>query len=261
MRLDVAFMLATFVAIVACSNAKEHTAPAIYDKDSVSLMVSYGVNTLISDSGVIKYRIVTERWDVNTVRQPSRWTFIKGLFMEQFDEHFNVQAYIQADSAWYYDQLKLWELRGRVKVRNLNGMVFTGNELFWDGVRREIYSNKYSRVTSPERTLQGTYFRSNENMTNYTISNSAGSFVKSDIIGEETADDDKGKNGNGDGSDTSADEELNNTAYTTVSDTASAIRQRQMMSPKKPTEQSSLPARKLKPMSQMQMMKVEKNER
>ena len=82
-------------------------------------MVSYGVNTLISDSGVIKYRIVTERWDVNQVRQPSRWTFIKGLFLEQFDEKFHVEAYIQADTAWYYDKMKLWELRGRDNPRDV----------------------------------------------------------------------------------------------------------------------------------------------
>ncbi len=170
----------------SCSEGREHTAPAVYEKDSASLMISYGVNALISDSGVIKYRIVTERWDVNTVKQPTRWTFEKGLFMEQFDEEFNVQAYIQADSAWYYDQMKLWELRGRVKIRNINGMLFEGEELFHDGLKREIYSNKRSRVTTPERTLQGTYFRSDEAMTRYTISNSAGSFVKGDLVGTDS---------------------------------------------------------------------------
>ena len=57
----------------SCNKATEHTAPAIHDRDSVSVMTSYGVNTLISDSGVIKYKIVTERWDVNVIRQPNRW--------------------------------------------------------------------------------------------------------------------------------------------------------------------------------------------
>ena len=66
--------------LAACSEQKSHTAPAVRDQDSASLMVSYGVNTLISDSGVIKYRIVTERWEVNTVRVPSRWIFEKGIF-------------------------------------------------------------------------------------------------------------------------------------------------------------------------------------
>ena len=80
------------MALVSCDEAQEHTAPAIYDRDSVSMMVSYGVNTLISDSGVIKYKIVTERWDVNMIKQPSRWTFEKGVFFEQFDQNFHVEA-------------------------------------------------------------------------------------------------------------------------------------------------------------------------
>ena len=176
-----------FMGVVAflfsCTESKEHTAPAIHDRDSVSIMTSYGVNTLISDSGVIKYKIVTERWDINQTRVPSRWTFEKGIFLEQFDEKFHVQAYIQADTAWYYDTKKLWELRGRVRVRNVDGLVFNSEELYWDGMTHEFYSNKFSRVITPERTLQGTYFRSDEHMTRYTVSNSKGSFVKSDMDG------------------------------------------------------------------------------
>ena len=166
------------LGFLSCSQDTEHIAAAVNERDSVSMMVSYGVNTLISDSGVIKYRIVTERWDVNTVKNPTRWTFEKGIFMEQFDEKFHIEAYVQADTAWYYDQLKLWELRGRVHIRNVNGLIFDSEELFWDGIHHELYSNKFSKVVTPERTLQGTYFRSDERMTRYTVSNSKGSFVK-----------------------------------------------------------------------------------
>ena len=161
----------------SCNDVQEHTAPAIYDRDSASVMTSYGVNTLVSDSGVIKYRIVTERWDVNTVRQPSRWTFEKGVFFEQFDEKFHTEAYIQADTAWYYDQKKLWHLRGRVRIRNINGLLYESQELYWDGLKHELYSNVFSRVITPERTLQGTYFLSDERMTHYIVSNSKGSFT------------------------------------------------------------------------------------
>jgi LPS export ABC transporter protein LptC len=147
------------------------------------MMTSYGVNTLISDSGVIKYKIVTERWDVNTVRKPSRWTFEKGIFLEQFDEQFHVEGYINADTAWYYDQQKLWELRGRVHIRNVNGLIFDSEELFWDGIRHEFYSNKFSKVVTPERTMQGTRFRSDEHMMHYEVTNSVGSFQSEDIEG------------------------------------------------------------------------------
>ena len=166
---------------VACEHPREHTAPAIHERDSVSMMTTYGVNTLISDSGVIKYRIVTERWDVNTIKQPTRWTFERGIFLEQFDEKFHIEGYIYADTAWYFDQIKLWELRGRVRIRNVNGLVFRSEELFWDGLKHEFYSHKYSRVVTPERELEGTYFRSDEHMRHYEVTNSVGSFQSEDL--------------------------------------------------------------------------------
>ena len=173
---------------MACSEAQEHTAPAVNPEDSVSMMTTYGVNTLISDSGVIKYRIVTERWDVNTVRQPSRWEFMQGVFFEQFDERFHVVGYVQADTAWYYDQKRLWKLRGRVSIRNTNGLIYTSEELYWDGLSHEFYSTVYSRLVTPERTIEGTYFRSDEQMTHYTVTNSKGSFVPNDLDDDEPAD-------------------------------------------------------------------------
>ena len=195
---------------LSCSKTSEHTAPAIHDRDSVSMMVSYGVNTLVSDSGVIKYRIVSECWDVNTVKEPSRWTFLKGIFVEQFDEKFNVQLYVQADTAWYYDKKKLWELRGRVSVRNVEGLIFRSEELFWDGILHELYSHKPSIVITPERVLSGTYFRSDERMTRYTISHSVGSFVQNTAENDTTT----------------------NTQNVTTQDSVETIQQRQVAIPK-----------------------------
>jgi len=156
-------------------------------------MTTYGINMLISDSGVIKYKIVSERWDVNTIKNPSRWTFEKGIFFEQFNEKFQVQAYVQADTAWYYDQKRLWHLRGRVRIRNINGLIYESEELFWDGIQHELYSNVYSKVTTPERTMEGTHFLSDEEMKYYTVDNSKGSFEKEDFTGEEEKEEEEKK--------------------------------------------------------------------
>ena len=172
---------ALLLRLSACQERREHTAPAVNPRDSVSMMVSYGVNTLVSDSGVMKYRIVAECWEVNQVRNPSRWIFEKGLFLEQFDEKFHVEAYVQCDTAYYFDQQKLWELRGRVRIRTVDGLRFSSEELYWDQAKHELYSNVYSRLVTPDREMEGTYFRSDERMMHYTITNSKGSFVKGEM--------------------------------------------------------------------------------
>ncbi len=173
------------ILMMACQEQVEHMAPAIHDEDSVATMTSYGVNTLISDSGVIKYRIVAERWEANDKRNPSRWIFDKGIFMTQFDEKFHVQTYIQSDTAYHYDKLRLWELRGRVKVLTKDGLHFASEQLFYDMARHEFYSHVYSKLITPERTLEGSYFRSDEYMTRYYVSNTSGEFEKSDFEGDD----------------------------------------------------------------------------
>jgi len=170
--------IAILLALTACQEVKEHTAPAISDRDSVSMMTTYGINTLISDSGVTKYRMVAERWDVNVLKNPNKWTFDKGVFLEQYDKKFKPMAYIQCDTAYYYDKQKIWELRGRVVYKTTDGMTYRGEELFWDENKHELYSHVFSHVVTPERELQGSSFRSDEAMRHYTVNQSKGSMVK-----------------------------------------------------------------------------------
>lgn len=176
-----------FLALVlagSCKNPVEHVAPAISERDSVPMMVSYGVNTLVSDSGVIKYRIVGERWEVNQNLHPTRWIFDKGLFLEQFDQKFHLRSYIQCDTAYYYDEKRLWELRGRVRVLTRDGLRYSGEQLYWDENRHELYSHVYSHLVTPERELEGSHFCSDERMTRYYVSNGKGAFEKGDFAGE-----------------------------------------------------------------------------
>lgn len=180
-RKSVFIFLFSIIALLACTEEHEHTAPAIRDKDSVPSMVSYGVNTLISDSGVIKYRIVTERWEMNDKRNPSRWIFDKGVFLTQFDQTLHIQSYIQCDTAYYFDKNRIWELRGRVRILTKQGLRFSSEELYWDEQKHEIWSHKFSHLKTSERELQGNYFKSNENMTKYIVTNTKGSFEKADI--------------------------------------------------------------------------------
>lgn len=165
---------AMHVLIASCSEERKNTAPAVDDKDSLPFMQSKGISTLISDSGVIRYRIIAENWNIYNTTNPPKWTFMKGLLLEKFDTTFHVEWFVQADTAYCYDQ-KLWELRGRVVVRNVEGTVFKTEELFWDMPEHEVYSNMYVRIITPEREVEGTRFRSNEQMTQYTFYNSKAS--------------------------------------------------------------------------------------
>ena len=160
----------------ACTGKKKPMTDAITNRDSVPIMVTRDVSTYVSDSGVVRYKIITEEWKVFDRLDPSRWTFEKGIYLEKFDNKLSIEAVITADTAYYYDKKELWELRGNVHIENEQDEQFDTQLLFWDQKAKRVYSDQYIRIRQQKRVITGTGFTSNQELTNYTIKQTQGIF-------------------------------------------------------------------------------------
>lgn len=171
--------LAPLFALVAavggtagCGNEAPPMGDAVRHRDSMAVMVTRGVSKLISDSGVIRYKIVAEEWRIYDKTKPPRWEFPKGVFLERYDDKFKVNLHITADSAWLYDQ-NLWKLRGHVELNDqaAQTLMYT-NELFWNMRTGELRSDVYTRLIEPDQEIEGNWFRAfvvNKRLTRYHI--------------------------------------------------------------------------------------------
>lgn len=160
----------------SCSNGEKILGKAILERDSLPGMKTIGVNTLISDSGVIRYRLVAEEWDIFDKKNPPYWAFEKGVYLEQFDSLQRVDASIKADTAYYYEKEKLWELRSNVFIKNQKGEKFNTELLFWNQRTQQVYSDKYIKIEQTDNIITGYGFESNQQLTKYVIHNSGGAF-------------------------------------------------------------------------------------
>ena len=177
-KLSIIAVLTTAIMLfinTSCQNNTESKSTSIGLRDSLPILKSVGVSTLISDSGIIQYKIISEDWFIFDKKEPSYWAFEKGLFIEKYDKNYKIETFISCDTAYYFDKKKLWELRGRVFVKNLKGESFKTTLLYWDQVAHEIYSDHYMQING-EHKLDGYNFRSNEQMTDYKIHSSKGDF-------------------------------------------------------------------------------------
>ena len=139
-------------------------------------MVTRDVSTYISDSGVVRYKIIAKEWKVFDRLDPSMWTFEKGVYLEKFNNDFSIEATIIADTAYYYDKKELWELRSNVHIENEQNEKFDTNLLFWDQKTEKVYSDQYIRIQQEKKIITGTGFESNQQFTNYTIKKTQGIF-------------------------------------------------------------------------------------
>lgn len=169
-----AFVMLVFA--VSCDKNSNRLGQAINSRDSSSVMTTRGLTSLISEDGIVKYKIQTEEWEVFDKMNPPYWSFEKGVYLEVYDSAKQVQSTVTADTAYYYSEKKLWELRSNVHSKNVNDEEFITNLLFWDQNYEKVYSDSLIRIRQEKQVIVGTGFESDQSFTRYTIRKTEGIF-------------------------------------------------------------------------------------
>ena len=164
----------------SCGKENKEVVEVSFDPEKSYTMKALDISTLISDSGITRYRLNTKKWLVFEKAAEPHWYFPDGVYVEKFDTLFRAEASIKADTAYYYDKKGLWKLIGNVKVSSLAGERFETSLLFWDQRKEKVYSDKFIKIEQAERVITGIGFESNQSMTLYKIFNPQGVFPVSE---------------------------------------------------------------------------------
>ncbi len=169
-HLTTAFMAVVMVLFFfSCKDKNEGLVTFSYDPESVPTLITDSATQLVSDSGITRYKMVYDVWMVFDKAKEPYWYFPEGLYLERFTPDFEIEATVEADTAWYYTEQDLWKLIKNVHVENMQGEQFDSEELYWDQKNGRVYSDAYIEIQRGESQLKGYGFESNEHMTNYRI--------------------------------------------------------------------------------------------
>lgn len=104
---------------------------------------------------------------------------------KNFDADKHITFTITADYAITSDDNKVIELRRHVVVKNVAGDVFKTEQLFYDSIKKLIYSKVPCQLTKIDGTLlDGTGFTSNETFTQYHFDHGKGTVITSGNLAE-----------------------------------------------------------------------------
>lgn len=159
------------------------------DSTEIPNMVTFDVNMLISDSGVIKYKALSPVWYVyeNDIKN-KYWYFPEGIRLDQIDTTFSTEFSIEADTAYNYETKQLWHLIKNVKVHSTSGEYFETNDLYWDLRKHEVYSDSFIHIERPDAIIEGYGFTSDDAFTKYEIRQTSGIFPFQDNAPVRTTD-------------------------------------------------------------------------
>jgi hypothetical protein len=137
--------------MMSCNKRNGNFQTVPVDVRTIPISRTEDVISLISDSGITRYRVKAKVWEVYTYPE-DYWYFPKRFYLEQFDSLLQVQGSIKADTAYYFTKKELWQLIGNVIVKNLEGTTFETSELFFNqkvpsNSQEAIYTHKLAKVT------------------------------------------------------------------------------------------------------------------
>lgn len=158
----------------SCSRNKPVTEGKVEDRQKTPSLVAREISTVISDSGITRYRITTPEMLIFDKEERSNWLFPKGLHFERFDENYKADAQIDCKWAIYYDIEKLWILKDSVRCTNISGETFSTDILNWDEKQQKIYSDAPISITKKTMVINGIGFESNQMLTKYRINKVTG---------------------------------------------------------------------------------------
>ena len=160
----------------SCRDDKVSFVKNVGDGESTPTMLTTDVSTFVSDSGYTRYHITSRIWAMYDEAEVPFWKFPDTLTLNQFDRDLNVTSTMRCDSATYFSQKRLWRLDGDVRMVNTAGDSFASPQVFWDQVKREVYSDSFVHIVRSDRIIEGYGFTSNEQMTEYTVNRPTGIF-------------------------------------------------------------------------------------
>ena len=166
------------ILLPSCLSRQKKVAQSdmLVPREQLPVLSTDSVSTLISDSGITRYRIESPQWLMYDKTEQPYQEFPSGIYLEQFDEDLSVKASLKADYAHYNENEQIWTLRGNVHALNLEGDQFDTQELKWNQQTHRVYSDSNILITREKSIIEGVGFESNEQMTKYTILHPTGIF-------------------------------------------------------------------------------------
>ena len=146
------------------------------DSSKMPTMATRNISTLISDSGITQYKIISPLWNIYDEGDQPYWTFPEGIYLQKFDADYNVIATVAADSAKFFKNERLWRLEGEVEMTKVPKELFLSPRVFWDQRTQKLYSDTFIHIENETHVIEGTGFESDENLNRYRILHPNGIF-------------------------------------------------------------------------------------
>lgn len=185
MKINIYFLI---LALFFCACAKQEVAQIDEEilPEDLSMEKTTDVELLYSDSAELKVKILGPTMLNHTVRNRQHQEFIDGIEVEFYDGYEQVNSRLTAKYAIRYEFDGKVIVRDSVVWKSVEDQMIESSELIWDERKQEVYTNKFSVITTPTDTIFTQYFRANQDFSRITMTSTDGALIVKNFASETT---------------------------------------------------------------------------
>ncbi len=159
----IALLLVGSALLFSC---KEESKVQEENLDAVMTEKSNNLTIVVSENGRKSYRFTTPLLEGYTLGRDPYREFRKGIkiITYQDDSLTTVNATLESNYAIYYENRKLWEAKGNVRIVKHDGTKVYTQQLFWNSTTKRIYSNVDTKIVTADDTHFTEGFESDEDL-------------------------------------------------------------------------------------------------
>jgi LPS export ABC transporter protein LptC len=165
------------LALFSCANDME-VVDKFIDMESEPDMIAKNVELLYTDSARLQMKLRAPLIKNFTSAKDKRDEFPEGIHVWLYEKTGELRAEITANWAKRDLTTNLYEARSNVVVTNAEGRKMETEQLFWDTKKENIYSEKHTKITSPDGTVAtGNTFTSNQDFSVWELSSGKATII------------------------------------------------------------------------------------
>lgn len=152
----------------SCRNDMEKIA-SFEQNDTIPVESAVKIEYFFSENSILKTKLTAPL--MNRFESPEQFIEMpQGFMLEMYDSSGNISSTISANWARKYEQKQLFEAKyDVVVVDKVENKVLNTNYLVWDEKQNKIYSDKFVKITTPDKIIFGDGFESDQDFSEYKI--------------------------------------------------------------------------------------------
>lgn len=142
---------------------------ALGENEDKASIIAKNSEILYTEKGRVKLKVIAPLTKYYQSKEEPHTEFPEGITVFTFSDSMEVESELTAKYATYFEKKGLWSASNNVVAKNSKGETLNTEHLFWDQIKKIVYTEDMVKITTSDGIQYGEGFTSDESFSSWEI--------------------------------------------------------------------------------------------